>query len=594
MDEEFNLFGGNMLSEEQFHKMMADEDTAMKQEASLHTNVPTEQQDMKDLGRNFQQMDQELRRDRNEGQNKTPEEVLKDQDTPQAPPPAPGNRTAQLRFLPRGSGAPSELPYTPSPPLVPEVTPKLPTPPPRGPFAPPPEGPAPETPFRRLPTPPRPRLQFDAGLQNSAPTQQDFQSDQYRNERTRAYDELRDKNDSSQPRPFQDIRRKTRVADEGQLPANAQPTAGQGEAYDKFKAEIEQARRDAAAPKEHSPVRDFFGEALNTAMAVGPGGAPRGSPFARSVPRTENTMSAPSVGASPEMIKSPALKLRGEVFEGANHGEAFVNAGEPNDMRGFQDGFTTTHGRFVSRQEAMEIAQRNDQTNRQPSPDSRNPEDYRLQSEDLIPRTRGEGAATYTPRDEGQMSPNARVQRGFGDVGLGGDGGPTPPTRPQGRPTNGRSAAIDAAEEANPRQPADQGEKRQGFRQYGTNQGEAGPKDSALRSVRRTEGVPPEEAQTKNLEAFPKNYFDRVPRERRQMGAGLSHPGFRWQIMENGSPIGTPQMNKMKANARADKMTSTYNTRYTVAPRPAGESELTPSERSYLQKYEINISRNTQ
>lgn len=135
--------------------------------------------------------------------------------------------------------------------------------------------------------------------------------------------------------------------------------------------------------------------------------------------------------------------------------------------------------------------------------------------------------------------------------------------------------------------------RRGDFKKYGTDQGEAGPKDSALRSVRRN-GIPPEEAQTPNLERFPPGYFDRVPRERRQMGAGLSHPGFRWQIMENGKAIGTPQMNKIKASQRADKMTSTYNTRYTVAPRPAGETELTPSERSYLQKYEINIPRSAQ
>lgn len=75
----------------------------------------------------------------------------------------------------------------------------------------------------------------------------------------------------------------------------------------------------------------------------------------------------------PETVKSAALRIpsTGEVFEGANHGHAFGDIMDkyPNlDMNNFgklgiQDGFTTSKGRFISREEAMSLAIRRNQLN---------------------------------------------------------------------------------------------------------------------------------------------------------------------------------------------------------------------------------------
>lgn len=738
-EQEFSLFGGSMLSEEQFNKMMADEDTKMQQEA-------------------------------------------------------------QLRLLPRIG--PSDLPYTPSPPLVPEVAPRLPLPPRPAPGAPyelpPPPGPGepPLAPFRRLPPPPRPR--FEAGLQNPTPTpeqdvqdtlqedrrqQMDIKRD--RNERpplqlpeqpfpptrpqgptqvgsldtsgqnpisaerlsrNRLMERMRDENEQpSDPYPA-DIRRKTLVAqnnttasdaspfssavelaqvygpredkypDAGRLPqqyrdkqkdapmidfgATGRPPADHKEPRLDYQDDLRRGergfglspnelRRERVVPpptfderfnipkagtpfsqadeERYSPetakayltqgaaldrtnarltaengpqpnvAQRFAGEFLNGAMALMPPG-PRGTPFSRSIPRSEGQMSpnavAPRNFPPAETIAAPAVRInQDKVFTGTDHGDAWVNAGEPNvsysqrnrapDQHYIEDGFTTSTGRFVNRQEALDIAKENEQINPRRMREIEAGGDawnFRLNSEDLKTpiATRGEGAATYTPRDEGQMSPSARVKRGFGDVGMEpppDNGGPNKGGRPRG-PSGYDSSTQKPGQPPIPQRPvSSQGRPReggyidrgmgpganravdnprtfvQGNRTYSESTGEYGRTDSGLRSVKRN-GVPPEEQQTRNLDRFPEGYFDRVPRERRQMGAGLSHPGFRWQIMENGKPVGQPQMNRQKANLRADKLTSTYDKAHTVEPRPAGQGELTPSERSYLDKYEINIPRN--
>jgi hypothetical protein len=69
----------------------------------------------------------------------------------------------------------------------------------------------------------------------------------------------------------------------------------------------------------------------------------------------------------PERVKMAAYRYAptGEVFEGIHHGEAYQNMmdglkKEP-EFTDIEDGFTTTHGRFVDRHEALEIADKNEQ-----------------------------------------------------------------------------------------------------------------------------------------------------------------------------------------------------------------------------------------
>lgn len=78
------------------------------------------------------------------------------------------------------------------------------------------------------------------------------------------------------------------------------------------------------------------------------------------------------VGGSQERIQSPAVSFDGQVFEGLDHADALDIASRKlkqsfNSLadrisdnvhdKAAQDGFTTTSGRFVSRTEAMQIAQ---------------------------------------------------------------------------------------------------------------------------------------------------------------------------------------------------------------------------------------------
>jgi len=86
-----------------------------------------------------------------------------------------------------------------------------------------------------------------------------------------------------------------------------------------------------------------------------------------------------------EKIASAALKYGGKIYEGLNHGFALNTILDETKgaatMHDIQDGFTTSHGRFVSREEAYKIADKQKQlANDMPSI----PEESRmLLSEDL-------------------------------------------------------------------------------------------------------------------------------------------------------------------------------------------------------------------
>ncbi|HEY4519618.1 MAG TPA: hypothetical protein VJH33_01090 [Candidatus Paceibacterota bacterium] len=60
-----------------------------------------------------------------------------------------------------------------------------------------------------------------------------------------------------------------------------------------------------------------------------------------------------------ERIAFSALRYRGEIFTGANHGDALIDLEETHPDfvgREVDDGFTTSSGRFVDRVEAYTIA----------------------------------------------------------------------------------------------------------------------------------------------------------------------------------------------------------------------------------------------
>jgi hypothetical protein len=92
--------------------------------------------------------------------------------------------------------------------------------------------------------------------------------------------------------------------------------------------------------------------------------------------------------SKPESVKSAALQYKGETIEGVNHGDALNTimsrqGGIPeSDFAKIKEGFTTTKGRFVSREEAFDIAKERDQID-QKTLDSLTAESKMLLSEDL-------------------------------------------------------------------------------------------------------------------------------------------------------------------------------------------------------------------
>lgn len=69
-------------------------------------------------------------------------------------------------------------------------------------------------------------------------------------------------------------------------------------------------------------------------------------------------------GPEKEQIKAPALRYQGQVFAGVSHIEAIAKLKKvfPNVHLSYvEDGFVTTSGRFVDREEANNIAKENDQ-----------------------------------------------------------------------------------------------------------------------------------------------------------------------------------------------------------------------------------------
>lgn len=89
----------------------------------------------------------------------------------------------------------------------------------------------------------------------------------------------------------------------------------------------------------------------------------------------------------PEKVDKAALQFRGSTYTGMNHGYALGDLmdqhGSDIPMQDVKDGFTTTKGRFVSREEAMDIAKAQDQIDQKYSSAIGESDSSMLLSEDL-------------------------------------------------------------------------------------------------------------------------------------------------------------------------------------------------------------------
>lgn len=79
----------------------------------------------------------------------------------------------------------------------------------------------------------------------------------------------------------------------------------------------------------------------------------------------EGSRSYPSGFAQPEQVRSAALRLKnGETYEDINHGMALnriLDRYQQGALPEMEEGFTTSHGRFIGREAAMDMAQQRNQ-----------------------------------------------------------------------------------------------------------------------------------------------------------------------------------------------------------------------------------------
>lgn len=108
--------------------------------------------------------------------------------------------------------------------------------------------------------------------------------------------------------------------------------------------------------------------------------------------------------AAKEKIFRAAVRYKGKVYEAVNHGEAvnklfdafekYPSAKEADKIyKEIEQGFTTTTGRYVDREEAYRLAETAEQIKRQHSQAAYRPDDDRwkgklgMEQIDIIPRT---------------------------------------------------------------------------------------------------------------------------------------------------------------------------------------------------------------
>jgi len=329
---------------------------------------------------------------------------------------------------------------------------------------------------------------------------------------------------------------------------------------------LEQTNNEMAARNRPEPdIFDHAASALVTAMGVlGPGRGPMRAPPGRvGGPRTP----AEPPSGQPETIKSPAVRVGDKVFEGTDHGDAWVKAGEPEfgkpGQQGLEDGFTTSTGRFVSRTEALVIANKNNQVSPKRLDEmARNPSDvwnYRLNSEDIKPPRPPLKAETQNAEPAPVPKNKEYSERGVRVYGAReGEYGANHPR------VEGKATPVEQLEQGIP---------------------EAGGKNRVI--------VPNKGNPERGLGIFPEDYYDKMPQTRRLSGAGISHPGARWEIVDKqtNTTVAT-YMNRIKASRRQDKLDNTYGGyRYRVDAVRAPEDQLTEGERAFMQKHGIDFNK---
>lgn len=84
---------------------------------------------------------------------------------------------------------------------------------------------------------------------------------------------------------------------------------------------------------------------------------------------------------------------------------------------------------------------------------------------------------------------------------------------------------------------------------------------------------------------FPKGYHEAVPMEQRLSGKGISHPGYRWEIVDrqSGKTVGEPYTNKIRARGRMDKLDNDYGA-YRYNHQAVQAQTLTKEEEAFLKE----------
>lgn len=104
----------------------------------------------------------------------------------------------------------------------------------------------------------------------------------------------------------------------------------------------------------------------------------------------------------------------------------------------------------------------------------------------------------------------------------------------------------------------------------------------------RGQPEPMQMQQQKGVEGadFPKGYYDKVPTERRLSPNGISHPGFRWEIVDRqtGKVVGGPNTNRVRTNRSVDRMDNKYGG-YRYNARSVKAETLTEEETAFLKEH---------
>jgi len=90
----------------------------------------------------------------------------------------------------------------------------------------------------------------------------------------------------------------------------------------------------------------------------------------------------------------------------------------------------------------------------------------------------------------------------------------------------------------------------------------------------------------------PLGYLDKIPMDQRLSTKGVSHPGYRWDVIDRhtGSKMGDSSMSGPMASRRVDKFDNKYGGyRYQRQMREAQPHEITPEEQDMITKYNLDL-----